>query len=125
MDRAAISPSLAASRSFFSRRLVSLVSAAAHITQRALRTRAAEPQHQQQLKPRHTLQHGYDFIIHCDIFWDLSHSIDYAATGIVPQQQQDDLLEKEKMTNHSQSIGENGKYLVASVKAKPNPDSHQ
>lgn len=40
----------------------------------------------------HTLQHGDDFVILRDVFGDLGRSIDYVGTGVVPQQQQNNLL---------------------------------
>ena len=49
------------------------------------------------LQSFHTLQHCNDFIIFCDIFWDLSCSIDYAGTGIIPQQQQNNFLKGPKL----------------------------
>lgn len=49
------------------------------------------------LQSFHTLQHRNDFIIFCDIFGDLSCSIDYAGTGIIPQQQQNNFLKGPKL----------------------------
>lgn len=75
----------------------------------------------------HTLQHCNDFIIFCDIFRDLSRSIDYVGAGIIPQQQQNDLLKgpkwrkKEKYGHHLSSLtkasrGEKGKVYDSDSK---------
>ena len=46
------------------------------------------------LNHEHTLQHGDNFIILCNIFGDLCRSIDYCCTSIIPQQQQNNFLQR-------------------------------
>lgn len=93
LNRVEMSPALAASRSFPSFRVISLLSAAGKKRQfkRIWATDWQCPR-EKKIQSFHTLKHCNDFIIFSHIFGNLSCSVDYTGQGVVPQQQQDDFL---------------------------------